>query len=153
PVVQPEDPRGQLHDPQRRRGLVHGDEAGPVERAEEERLPARRAGRRGGRVEVVGPAVTAQPGQVEDRGRQKQPQGGRPGPGGPRAGGAYGILEALSRTPASQDPGGRGHRRGGHGRLPAGPRNTQPRYSANRTAAAARLATTSTATSSARPGA
>ena len=80
PVIDAEDPPRQLHHPQRGRGLVHGDEAGGVEGAEEERLPALGPGVHRGGVEVVGPAVAAEVDQVQERGQGQQPEQGGPGP-------------------------------------------------------------------------
>ena len=82
-----EDPPGQRHHPQRRRRLVDRDEVRRVERAEEERLPALRAGLHGGRVEAVGVAGRGEVPQVGDRGGDEQPdeQPGAPTPGPRRA--------------------------------------------------------------------
>ena len=85
PVVEAEDADRQLHHPERGGGLVDGDEVGGVERAEQERLPARGAGLDRGRVKVVGPAIAAQAGQVQQRGRRQQ--GEQRGPGPRRVGG------------------------------------------------------------------
>ena len=93
PLAEAEYPPGQLHHPQRARRLVHGDEAGLVERAEEERLPALRAGLDRGRVEVVRPAVPAQVPQVEEGGQREQPEQRRASPAG------------IGLRPAQQAPG------------------------------------------------
>ncbi len=63
--------------------LVDGDEVGGVGRAEEEGLPALRAGLDGGRVEAVGPTRRAR--APTGRGT-RCPPAGPPGPAGPRPG-------------------------------------------------------------------
>ena len=82
PLAEAENPPGYLHNPQRGGCLVHGDEVGLVERAEEEGLPALGAGLDRGRVEVIRPAIPAQVPQVEDGGQREQPEQRRPGPPG-----------------------------------------------------------------------
>ena len=80
PVVHPEDAGRTAPYPQEGRGLVHGDEVGRVQRAEEERLPALRPGLGGSGIELVGPAVTAQADEIEQGGGHEQGQQRRPGP-------------------------------------------------------------------------
>src|SRR6185437_3287223 len=129
--------------------LVHGDEAGLVERAEEERLPALRAGLDRSRVEVVRPAVPAQVPQVEDGGQREQSEQRRASPPG------------IGQRPAQQPPGPvlpgpvswclagwclGGWASGGR----CGRPNTQNRYSRNLMTVAARLAAIRTETSASR---
>ena len=72
PGVDAEDAGRQVHDPQRRRRLVDGDEVGRVEAAEEEGLPALGARLDRGGVEAVGPARGAEAPEVEQAGRGEQ---------------------------------------------------------------------------------
>ena len=81
PRVDAEEAGRELHDPQRRRRLVDGDEVGGVGGAEEEGLPALGAGLHRGRVEGVGPARPAQADQVEQGGAGQQGEQRRPRPG------------------------------------------------------------------------
>ena len=93
---------GQLHHPQRGRGLVDGDEVGGVERAEEERLPALRAGLDRGRVEVVGPAVAA---QARTGRAARSPRAGRAAPGRAHAGSVGRPRSSrAARPPAGRSP-------------------------------------------------
>ena len=80
PRVDAEDPGRDLHDPQRRRRLVDGDEVRRVGRAEEERLPAlrRRPGRRPSRTSS--PSPTRRGPQVEHRGCRRAGRARRAAP-------------------------------------------------------------------------
>src|SRR5581483_2105765 len=109
--------------------LVHRDEAGRVERAEEERLPALapRLDRCG--IEAVRPAARTQVGEVEDRRAREQRDERGPLP----------PERARARPDRDCD---RAHR--------AASRNTQTRRSAKRRTVAARFAAVRTASSAAR---
>jgi hypothetical protein len=82
PGVEPEDPGRDVHNPQRRRRLVHRDEVGRVKRAEEGGLPALGAGFDGGGIKRVGPPRCAQIPEVEESGDGQESPQRRPGPAG-----------------------------------------------------------------------
>ena len=74
---------GELHHPERERRLVDGDEVGGVEAAEEEGVPALRAGLDRRRVVLVGPALAREVPQIEQR---ACPRAAPRAPGAPSAG-------------------------------------------------------------------
>ena len=97
-------------DPGGERRLVDGHRAGCIERAVEERVPARAHRAHGGAVVLVGPAVLGQAPQVQDAGDQQEQ--GQLGP------------HAAQRVPARRG-GGRGGRLGGGGRARGGRRRVR----------------------------
>ncbi len=68
PLVEAEKSRRNLHHPEEGGRLVDGDEVGSVEGAEEEGLPALRAGLNSGGVVGVGPAVAVEAPDIQDEG-------------------------------------------------------------------------------------
>src|SRR5205085_5938120 len=81
PGAEPEDAPGERHDPQRGGRFVDGDEAGGVERPEEEGPPAPGARLDGRGIEVVAVAVGAKAPEIEDAGPGEQCQEGEANPG------------------------------------------------------------------------
>ena len=155
----------QLHRPQRRRRLVDGDEVARVERAEEQRLPAARAGLDGGGVERRWRSRRRrQPHRYSNAVATSRPASGGPDPAG--------IVDPAAAEPAEPEPvsgermgadttGPRAGHGGRHRQLSTGGcglrrarcgRNTQSRSRTKRRTVAARLAATSTLTSSQRAG-
>ena len=131
-------------------GLSTVIDVGGVERAEEERLPALRPGLHGGGVEGVGPAGGAEVPQVEHGGAERAAPRARAAPSaaGRRRAAAGAVRPGASgarRVAVSAGISGAGSRAG----LPVGRsgRKTQARNSTKRSAVAARLAATSTASS------
>ena len=112
PRVEAEDPARDLHDPQRGRRLVHGDEVGRVRGAEEEGLPALGARLDGRRIEGVGPPAGTEVPQVEHGGQAQQGEESGPDPGR--------VLLAATNQADQASPGRRGIRWGRPGDEGAG---------------------------------
>src|SRR5207245_7451260 len=132
----------EVHHPQERRRLVGGDGVQRVERPEQNRPPALRAGLDRGRVVRVGPAVAVQAPDVEQQGDGEQADEGRARPAD------------LSKT-GSQRKGAFGSRRIGDRAHAALMWNSMVRRTRKRTPVAIALAAVSTAISATRdaPGA
>ncbi len=120
PAAEAEDPAGELHQPERERRFVDGDEVAGVQRAEERRRPALGAAEDGCRVVRVGVAVPAEAVAV-DGGRQQQhaPQGGAGPAGGVLVAEQDALRQAAPRPAAPGRPASaraglrfRGRRRG-----------------------------------------
>src|SRR5205085_11010589 len=98
PGAEPEDAPGERHDPQRGGRFVDGDEAGGVERPEEEGPPAPGARLDGRGIEVVAVAVGAKAPEIEDAGPASSARRARRTQGGSSAGPWTSRRQGVPRT-------------------------------------------------------